>query len=261
MGYVRLIHWKAEEAKERAQRIQSAGYEVVSEPLNPARVRELRDDPPLAVVIDLSRLPSQGRDLALNIRKYKATRHVPLVFVDGDPEKVALIKDLLPDAVYTGWSRIASSLKRAIANPPADPVVPDSVMAPYKGTPLPKKLGIKTDSVVALVGAPDGFEETLGELPGGVSVRRQAPEPRDVTLWFVKSRKDLEQRIDSMSNFAQQGGLWIIWPKKASGIVSDLSQTVVREVGLGAGLVDFKVCSVDETWSGLRFTRREQKST
>ena len=261
MGYVRLIHWKAEEAKERAQRIRSAGYEVVSEPLNPARVRELRDNPPLAVVIDLSRLPSQGRDLALNIRKYKATRHVPLVLVDGDPEKVARIKDLLPDAVYTNWSRIESSLKLAIAHAPAQPVVPDSVMAPFRGTPLPKKLGIKPDSVVALVSAPDGFEDTLGELPEGVTVRRQARQPLDLTLWFVRSRKDLEHRIDKMRNFAQSGGLWIVWPKKASGIASDLSQTVVREVGLGAGLVDFKVCSVDETWSGLRFTRREQKST
>ena len=261
MGYLRLIHWKAEETAERAERIRSAGYEVVSEPLSPARLREIRDDPPLAVVIDLSRLPSQGRDLGLNIRKYKATRQVPLVFVGGDPEKVARIKELLPDAVYTSWSRIASALKRAIANPPQDPVVPESVMAPYKGTPLPKKLGIKADSVVALVSAPDGFEETLGELPEGVSVRRQARQPLDLTLWFVRSRKDLEHRIDKMRNFAQNGGLWIIWPKKASGIDSDVSQTIVREVGLGAGLVDFKVCSVDETWSGLRFTRRVQKST
>jgi hypothetical protein len=261
MGYVRLIHWKAEEAEERAQRIRSAGYEVVSEPLNPARVRELRDDPPLAVVIDLSRLPSQGRDVALNIRKYKATRHVPLVFVDGDPEKVARIKDLLPDAVYTSWSRIESSLKRAIAHAPAQPVVPDSVMAPYKGAPLPKKLGFKAESVVALVEAPEGFEETLGDLPQGVMLRHDAGAPTDLTLYFARSRQELESRVGGLAASAEKGGLWIIWPKKSSGVASDLSQNVVREVGLGAGLVDFKVCSVDETWSGLRFTRREQQST
>ncbi len=259
MGYVRLIHWEAEEAKERAQRIRSADYEVVFEPLNPARVRELRDDPPLAVVIDLSRLPSQGRDLALNIRKYKATRHVPLLFVDGDPEKVARIKDLLPDAFYTTWGHIESSLHRAIAHPPAEPVVPDSVMAPFRGTPLAKKLGIKTDSVVALVGAPEGFEETLGDLPQGVVLHDEAGTSSDLTLYFARSREELESRMGRLAASAHSGGLWIVWPKKSSGVASDLSQKVVREVGLGAGLVDFKVCSVDDTWSGLRFTRREQK--
>ena len=261
MGHVRLIHWKAEETAERAERIRSAGYEVVSEPLNPARLRELRDDPPLAVVIDLSRLPSQGRDLGLNIRKYKATRHVPLVFVEGETQKVARVKELLPDAVFTTWSRIASSLKRAISNPPQDPVVPDSVMAPYRGTPLPKKLGIKAGSVVALVEGPERFEEILGDLPEGVVLRHDVGAPSDLTLYFARSRKELESRIERLAALAEKGRLWIIWPKKSSGVASDLSQTVVRQVGLSAGLVDFKICSVDDTWSGLRFTRREQKST
>ena len=259
MGHVRLIHWKAEETAERAERIRPAGYEVLSEPLNPARLRELRDDPPLAVVIDLSRLPSQGRDLGLNIRKYKATRHVPLVFVEGDPEKVARIKELLPDAVYTTWNRIRNSLKRAIAHPPADPVVPDSVMAPFRGTPLPKKLGIKAGSVVALVEAPERFEEILGDLPEGVVLRHDIGAPSDLILYFARSRKELESRIEGLAALAEKGRLWIIWPKKSSGVASDLSQTVVRQVGLSAGLVDFKVCSVDETWSGLRFTRRDRR--
>jgi len=260
MAYVRLIHWNAAEAEERADELRSAGYDVVSDPLDQAGLRALRKDPPRAVVIDLSRLPSQGRDVALGIRKYKATRHVPLVFVEGDPEKVARIKELLPDAVYTTWNRIRSSLKRAISNPPQDPVVPDSVMAPYKGTPLPKKLGIKASSMVALVGAPDGFEETLGELPEGVVLRRQLRGQPDVTLWFTRSRKDLDQGIERMGAFAEGGGLWIVWPKKSSGVTTNVSQGVVREVGLAAGLVDYKVCSVDETWSGLRFTRRKLKS-
>jgi DNA-binding response OmpR family regulator len=124
MTYVRLIHWNAAEAEERADEIRTAGYDVVCEPLDQAGLRALRENPPSAVVVDLSRVPSQGRDVALGIRKYKATRHVPLVFVEGDPEKVSRIKELLPDAVYTTWSRIPNSLKRAIAHPPADPVVP-----------------------------------------------------------------------------------------------------------------------------------------
>ncbi len=260
MGYVRLIHWKGEEIEERAERIRRAGYEVVSELLNPAQVRELRDDPPLAMVIDLSRLPSQGRDLGLNIRMYKATRHVPLVFVDGAPEKVARIKELLPDAAYTSWSQIGASLKDAIAHPPAEPVVPDSVMAPFRGTPLPKKLGMKADSVLALVNAPEGFEEILGDLPEDVVLHHDVCAPAELTLWFTRSREELESRIEGLTASAEKGGLWIMWPKKSSGVATDLSQNVVREVGLGAGLVDFKVCSVDETWSGLRFTRRQPQA-
>jgi hypothetical protein len=225
----------------------------------------MRGDPPDAVVIDLGRLPSQGRDVAVGLRSYKDTRHVPLVFVGGQPKKVAGVRELLPDAVYTSWEEIVAALQQAIAAPPADPVVPTSTMTGYSGTPLPKKLGIKTGSVVGLVDAPEGFEVTLGDLPEGTVVIR-LPEgagsslsrPPDVTLWFATRRADLDSRMAGMCSLAERGGLWIIWPKKASGVVSDLSQAVVRETGLAAGLVDFKVCAVDATWSGLRFTRRKQ---
>jgi CheY-like chemotaxis protein len=259
MERVRLIHWNAAEAEERAAQLRTAGYEVEQAPLDAAGLRRLREKPPDAVVIDLNRSPSQGRDLAVNMRTYKATRHVPLVFAGGARKKVARIQELLPDAVYTTWDEIDDALERAIAHPPADPVVLDSVFAAYAGTPLPKKLGIREGSVVALVGAPEGFEATLGELPQGAVVRRGMSGQPDVTLWFTTSREELEREIARMGAFAAGGGLWIIWPKKASGVESDLSQTVVREVGLASGLVDFKVCAVDETWSGLRFTQRKAK--
>ena len=134
-------------------------------------------------------------------------------------------------------------------------------MAGYSGTPLPKKLGIKAGSVVALINAPERFEETLGELPEGVLLHRQSASDSNVTLWFTRSQAELEGGIEAMTTFADKGGLWILWPKKASGVVSDLSQTVVRRTGLNAGLVDFKVCAVDKTWSGLRFSRRKEKPT
>jgi len=260
MHRVRLIHWKASEAEDRAQRLRSAGYEVECEALSAAGLRALRENPPCVCVIDLSRAPSQGRDLALGIRTAKSTRYVPLVFVGGDPAKVARIKELLPDAAYTTWDEILTLLEQAIAHPPSGPVVPDSVFAAYAGTPLPKKLGIKVDSAVALVGAPEGFEETLDELPEGVVVQWGAHGQPDVILWFTRTRSELESRVEAMGAFAGKGGLWIIWPKKSSGVASDLSQAAVREVGLAAGLVDFKVCAIDETWSGLRFTRRKRKA-
>ena len=81
----------------------------------------------------------------------------------------------------------------------------------------------------------------------------------DLALWFVRSNRDLESAIGRMSAAVPGGGIWIIWPKKASGILTDVSEPVVRQAGLAHGLVDFKVCAVDATWSGLKFSRRRSK--
>jgi len=149
----------------------NAGYKVEFSLLDQDSMRQMRQDPPAAFVIDLDRLPSQGRDFALGIRIHKATRYVPLVFVGGELEKVKGIKGLLPDAVYTQWDQMDDPLRNAIDSPPTDPVVPASVMAGYSGTPLPKKLGIKENAIVALVNAPNGIQEILGELPEGVVLK------------------------------------------------------------------------------------------
>ena len=235
------------------------GYSVDSEQLNPESFRWLRANPVAATVIDLSRRPSQGRDVALAIRLSKGSRHIPLVFVDGEPGKVAGIRKLLPDAAYTSWSRIRGSLKRAIAHPVAGPVVPESAFAGYCGTSLSKKLGIRANSAVLLVNAPRDFEKTLGKLPEGVRLRWRAGGRSDLIIWFTGSRSALERRLQRMIGLAEQAGLWIVWPKKGSGISSDLSQAVVRKLGLAAGLVDYKICAVDETWSGLLFSVRKLK--
>ena len=127
----------------------------------------------------------------------------------------------------------------------------------YSGTPLPKKLGVKPGFVVMLDGAPDGFETTLGELPEGATVSRNAKTKRNLTLWFIRSRAELEKRIAKMAAFGASSGLWICWPKKASGVVTDVDETVVRETALANGLVDFKVAAIDATWSGHRFNLRK----
>jgi hypothetical protein len=132
-----------------------------------------------------------------------------------------------------------------------------STQAGYSGTPLVRKLGIKPDSRLALVGAPSGFEKTLGELPRGVSVRRRAQPPCDVIVAFFERGARLRPRLPALMRALQPaGGLWIAWPKRASGVETDLSEDLVREAGLDAGLVDNKVCAIDETWSGLRFVSR-----
>jgi hypothetical protein len=257
MQRVRLIHWKASEAGEKVEFLHNAGYKVAFSLLDQDSLRQMRQDPPAAFVIDLDRLPSQGRDFALGIRIHKATRNVPLVFVGGELEKVKGIKGLLPDAVYTQWDQMEDSLRKAIDSPPTDPVVPASIMAGYSGTPLPKKLGIKENAVVALVNAPKGIQETLGELPEGAVLKSGLQSIGDLTLWFVRSRAELEKGMRKMVDFGESAGLWIIWQKKSSGAESDLTQNVVRKIGLASGLVDFKISAIDQTWSGLRFTKRK----
>lgn len=132
-------------------------------------------------------------------------------------------------------------------------------MAGYSGTPLAKKLGIKSDHRVALIGAPDGFETTLTNLPAGVEIRRdtRGAKPFDVIVLFARSQETLTVRFDKLAaRLAQNGGLWIGWPKKSSGVATDLSDGVVRDFGLKSGLVDNKVCAIDDIWSGLRFVIR-----
>jgi CheY-like chemotaxis protein len=252
-----LIHWHLSEAKTRAARLRSAGYEVDAGAVDgPEALQRIARNLPDAVVIDLSRLPSHGREVASFLRRTKATRHVPLIFVGGDVEKVARIQELLPDAVYTSWRRIRGAVPRALAQSPSEPVVPGA-MAAYAGTPLPKKLGIKPDSVVALIGAPPDFAKTLGALPDGVTLRNHARGRCDLVVWFTKSRKQLERRIERMAQLTCSGALWIAWPKKASGVATDLTQTLVRNAGLSTGLVDYKIAAIDATWSGLKFARRK----
>jgi hypothetical protein len=129
--------------------------------------------------------------------------------------------------------------------------------AGYSSAPLARKLGIKAGARVALIRAPDGFELTLGQLPDDVSVRRAARGPLDVIVAFFVVRRELEQRLPLLRSVLDPaGGLWIAWPKRASGVATDLSDGVVRELGLAAGLVDNKVCAIDDVWSGLRLVYR-----
>jgi hypothetical protein len=130
-------------------------------------------------------------------------------------------------------------------------------VAGYSGHPLPQKLGIKEGARVALVRAPEGFERELKPLPDGVRLRTQARGSHDVVLFFATRLAELERRFDSLARAVEPaGGLWIAWPKRTAGVATDLREGIVRDTGLAHGLVDNKVCAVDDTWSGLRFVYR-----
>ena len=128
--------------------------------------------------------------------------------------------------------------------------------AGYSGTPLPKKLGIKPENRSLLVGPP---QEIAQELRKELSIDGASPPPSplDFVLVFTKSEADLKAKFAKLAGKLHPAGmLWVSWPKKASGVPTDLTEDVVRKVGVAAGLVDVKVCAIDETWSGLKFVYR-----
>lgn len=130
-------------------------------------------------------------------------------------------------------------------------------MAGYSSTPLPKKLGIKEQSRIALVNAPKNFSVYLGPLPPGAEVAKGLTEPLDIVLLFVTSERALARDFAKLSEkLATSGMIWIAWPKKSSGVATDLSFERVQRIGLDAGLVDVKICAIDDTWSGLKFVFR-----
>jgi hypothetical protein len=159
------------------------------------------------------------------------------------------VRNLLPDATFVSWQGIANAVKKA--RPIEKPVVP-STMDAYSQTELEPKLGVRDGTTVLLLGAPDGFGKALR--------RAELVEsgPAQLVLLFSANVADLERDFEGAKAAIAPGGtIWLCWPKKASGVDSDLDQAFVRRHAMDRGLVDFKVAAIDTTWSGLRFSRKK----
>jgi hypothetical protein len=130
-------------------------------------------------------------------------------------------------------------------------------MAGYSGTPLPKKLGVKENQRIGLINNPGDSASLLGDLPANTHVVSKLTAPLDLVLLFVKTERELAKRFPSIARkIAANGMIWVAWPKKSSGVPTDLSFERVQRIGLDSGLVDVKICAVDEVWSGLKFVIR-----
>ncbi len=255
MNSVRLIHWDEEEGLERRAQLEAFGFEAAFDPGGGTVIlRELRARPPDAVVIDLTRLPSHGREIARTLRGSKTSRHLPLVFVGGEPDKVKATRALLPDATYTSWAKAETAIRKAIARPVRKPVNPGDLMS---ARPTVLKLGVKPGFKVALLASPKGFADRLKPLPSKVTFTARADVTADLYIGFSKSARELQAHLSAVQGVADRQTLWLLWQKKASGVKTDIDGNVVRRAGLASGWVDFKVCSVDATWSALAFKRRK----
>jgi hypothetical protein len=132
-------------------------------------------------------------------------------------------------------------------------------MAGYSGTPLPRKLGIREGSRLLVTGAPEDFETTLGDVPASAEFVAAGEGGVDVAVLFVRDTAALRTQFAGLAASLQPaGGLWVAWPKRSSGVATDLDENLVREIGLAEGLVDNKVCAIDATWSGLKLVRRRE---
>jgi hypothetical protein len=253
MSRVRLFHWKAAEAAPLADVLRAAGYAVdYQEKVDPGLFRAMRQSLPDAFVIDLSRLPSHGREVATFIRGHKTLRQVPIVFADGAPDKVAAIRALLPDAAYASSAKLRSALREALAHRPAAPVVPAQMMERYAARTTAQKLGIREDSTVAVIDPPGNYATAIGELPSGARLDESPAAPSDVTLWFVRDPAACQQALPRMRKLAARTKLWILWQKGGA-----VTQPYLRQSAAQVGLVDYKICSVNHAWSGMLFAPRK----
>jgi hypothetical protein len=258
MARVRIVHWKAPEAGPLIEACRTFGFEVEYDDVKFGELAKIiRGKPPDALVIDLTFLPSHGRDTALAFRQTKYARHIPLVFVDGEPGKVEAIRRLLPDGVFVSRKQLCPRVKAACAKPVANPVIPPGVMAIYGSRTVAQKLGIREGSTVAVIDAPRDYAAALGELPADVELVEDPAsfqERHAVTLWFVRDPRVYQAGLRRMQKIADRTKLWVVWRK---GSTNGLTQYVVRDAAIEAGLVDYKICAVNAQWSAMAFARRK----
>jgi hypothetical protein len=260
MSLVRLICWKEDLARERAAFLKAARFDVDASPLNTSRlIGRIMADPPSAIVIDLDRMPSHGMAVGVVLRRSASARHIPLIFAGGAAEKVSRIRQELPDAVFASWSGIGPAVRRAMKSAPAEPAKPRPLMERYESSGLVRKLGLKSGMVCALLNAPEGFEERIDDLPEDLEFQSKIAGNTSLAIWFVRSRGEVDFAADRASLRLPQGAaVWIVYPKRSGRYSVDFTQTDVRAAALSVGLVDYKVCAVDDDWTGLKFARRKK---
>ncbi len=250
-GLLVLIHWNEAEAGPRLERLRKLGFDAEwIAARGGAGLNAYYENPPRAFLIDLTRMPSHGRAIAVLLRQRKATRAVPIVFMGGEPEKIEKARQALPGAAFVSWEVSDAELRSAITGAKVNAAArAPGTMAEYSGVPLAKKLGIGDETAVASLGAPEELLARLGIAGDAVRAER--------ALFFARSDDDLTNGFDAAARRVRRGGgLWIFWPKKSSRVRSDLTLERIRAFANECGWGDYKICSLDETWSGMLFSRR-----
>ncbi|MCA9285334.1 MAG: DUF3052 family protein [Phycisphaerales bacterium] len=254
MARVLYIHWHESEAVARARPLVRAGHDVRI----CGSVREgsgLAKEPTDVLVVSLDRLPAHGREVAAWWWQAKKRQHIPIVFEGGKEEKVLAIRDLMPTAVFCGTGEIAGAVQQVLRHPPPPPAGKPPTGNPVS-QPLVVKLGIKPGMRVCLLGAPRGYVKAL-DLPKGTNTSSRLVKDPDLVQVFATDLTALRRRFLTIRKaIGNHGAVWVSWPKQTSGVDTDINANLVRELAFGHGLVDNKICAVDETWSAMRLAPR-----
>ncbi len=262
MPRVRLLHWNAQEAAAHIVILRRSRHTVeYQEQFHPSLMKNWRESPPDAFVIDLSRLPSHGREIAISLRQSPRTKLVPIVFCDGLEEKVNVVRGILPDAVYCSLPTLAVTLRKVLKDRPVDavkrPVKPPAMMDRYKDRTAAQKLGIANSSTLVLIDPPANAMKVLGELPPEVEIFDHPASHASVTLCFLHQPHLLGLTLSGVRRRAATSKLWLLWRKGGSAARGDVTERLVRESALDLGLVDYKICSVDSTWTAMLFALKK----
>jgi hypothetical protein len=252
---VRLFHRRAEEARPMISALADAGYRVIHHSTvgQGLSTREVAESKAVAFVIDLSRAPSHGRNVGAWLRGSKRTQWIPLIFVGGDPVKVAAIREEIPDADYVSHAKLIPALRRA--KTPKNPVAPPR-LAP-SGRTTAQKLGIKEGMSVRLIDPPGDYARVIGDVPERVEMEEDASAACGLTLGFIHDAGEFEAALPARRRLAVDGPFWMIWQE---GRRDGLNGNFVRATALKMGLVDYKICSPDEKWSGMLFAVKKARS-
>lgn len=246
------------EAEEVLDVLRDAGYTVEYKPeFRSEMLREWRKSPPDAFVIDLSRLPSHGKEIAIALRRSPTTRRIPIIFCQGELRKVAALRELLPDASYCQIPELVQTVTSALTRPVAECVIPAAMMDRYQGRSTAEKLGLRQGSTLALIDPPPHVAKILGELPAQVE---WLEGDADVTLCFLHNPDSLRRTFSEMKGLSGRTKLWMLWCKKTSPGHSGVTEPAVRDAGVSLGLVDYKICSVNQDWSGMLFAAAGNRS-
>lgn len=252
---VSLVCWDPAVEPDRAALLEKGGFTLNRHDVMPGSklITHIRLTQPAAVVIDLDKLPSHGREVATALRNTKSTRMIPIVLLGGEPEKVERMRTFLPDAFYGAWKQALALVTRAVKQGPAKAAgklaVPVAMMDRGSGRPVLEKLGVKAGMKLAVMAAPESFVALLNGIP---YVSRPGKNTQ-LTVCFIRSRLELEREMEFLALYPP---LWIAFPKQSGALRADFNENDVRELGLATGLVDNKICRIDDDWSGIRFAAR-----
>jgi predicted metal-dependent hydrolase len=226
--------------------------------INPPEIKKLFEHSFGGILIDLNFSPAQGRDIGIYLRKNKATRFVPLIFLDGDTEKVEKLRNILPDAFYISRDEIRYQLTTILELKIEEPIVPESLFEAYKEVPLVKKLAIKRGMRLLLINEPENFRSLL-ENNDELQYLTELTMENDLILWFLSTQDHITTQFHDILPLIGKGGIWMFWQKKQGKASPYLNEVMVRKLGLSNGLVDYKICSVNPEWTGLKFVTRKTR--